>query len=161
MIYACLLASLCVFSIFLYLSLCRYDVAPEILARGSQHRTLVDLERCLLVHPQNNTPTNPQGADDSDDEWTSSVFNTYFELELDPCPPSVAEIYGTPEGGIVPVEEVQSPDCGGGDGEERWLAFEASCYSKSSFLDVALDWEDADARFERTEQETDALYTLL
>lgn len=68
-------------------------------------------------------------------------------MELDPCPISVADIYGTPEGGIVSSKEVQSDDCGADDG---WLAFEASCYSKSSFLDVALTWDDADARWEES-----------
>ncbi|CAM9971909.1 unnamed protein product, partial [Scytosiphon promiscuus] len=82
-------------------------------------------------------------------QWTSSVFSTFFELELDPCPAVVADIYGTPEGGVVSYEEVQSVDCDEDNGQDdggTWFAFEASCYAKSSFLDAASNWEDADAR---------------
>eukprot|EP00903_Cladosiphon_okamuranus_P014742 g13660.t1 len=74
-------------------------------------------------------------------EWSSSVFSKNFEVELDPCPSSVAENYGTPEGGIVSFEEVQSGDCGDG-----WFSFEASCYYKSSYLEAATTWQDADSR---------------
>lgn len=75
-------------------------------------------------------------------EWSSSVFSKFFEVELDPCPSSVAEIYGTPEGGIMPFDEVQSAVCG----DDGWFSFEASCYSKSSYLDAAETWQDADTR---------------
>lgn len=74
--------------------------------------------------------------------WSSSVFSHFFEVELDPCPASVAELYGTPEGGIVSFEEVQSAGCGG----DGWFSFESSCYSKSSYLGAAETWQDADAR---------------
>lgn len=74
------------------------------------------------------------------------MFSKFFEVELDPCPSSVAEVYGTPEGGIVSFEDVQSADCGNGDGDDMWFSLEDSCYSKSSYLDAAESWEDADVR---------------
>ncbi|CAN0332801.1 unnamed protein product, partial [Pylaiella littoralis] len=111
-------------------------------SRGGCWSSLVEEESgcqtCIVQHTIRSVTSTTD-----DDEWVSSVFNTYFEMELDPCPISVADIYGTPEGGIVSSKEVKSDDCGADDG---WLAFEASCYSKSSFLDVALTWDDADAR---------------
>lgn len=71
------------------------------------------------------------------------MFSKFFEVELDPCPLSISEIYGTPQGGIVSFEEVQSADCGD---DHVWFSFEASCYFKSSYVSAAETWEDADAR---------------
>lgn len=73
--------------------------------------------------------------------WASSLFSSFFELELDPCPDSVADLYGTPERGVVTLEETVSASCG------DWLEYEGSCYFKSSYLDVSINWEDADARW--------------
>ncbi|CAN0534559.1 unnamed protein product, partial [Ectocarpus sp. 12 AP-2014] len=84
-------------------------------------------------------------------QWNSSVFSKFFEMELDPCPESVSDSYGTPSGGVVSYQEVLSADCHDNDDDNDhsdsvWLAFENSCYAKSSYLDAAVNWEDADAR---------------
>lgn len=73
--------------------------------------------------------------------WSESLFNGLFGLELDACPDSVAEEYGTPEGRVVTYGEMSSAACG-----DYWLQFEDSCYFKSSYLDSSINWEDADAR---------------
>lgn len=75
--------------------------------------------------------------------WADSVFRALFDLELDACPDEVADLYGEVEGGVVTLDSLQSPSCG------VWLAYENSCYSKSSYLDVAISWNDATARLAR------------
>lgn len=76
-------------------------------------------------------------------QWSSSLFNNLFGLELDPCPADVADIYGTLEGeggGVVTREDLTSVSCG------DWLEYEGSCYFKSSFLEFSTSWEDASSR---------------
>ncbi|CAM9848416.1 unnamed protein product [Ectocarpus fasciculatus] len=101
-------------------------------------------QTCIVQADSNSTTATD---DPTASQWNSSVFSKFFEMELDACPESVSDLYGTPVGGVVSYQEVQSADCGDNDDDDSvWLAFENSCYYKSSYLDAAESWEDADAR---------------
>lgn len=82
---------------------------------------------------------DPAGSEST--QWDGSLFRELFEIELDPCPNEVADIYGVVEEGVITLENLQSPACG------DWLSYEDSCYTKSSYLDLATDWEHAIARY--------------
>ena len=85
------------------------------------------------------TPQDPAGAAS---QWSSSLFNSFFDSELDTCPEDIAGIYGDmeQEGGIVTLDDLTSNACG------DWLEYDSSCYFKSSFLESSTSWEDAGAR---------------
>lgn len=73
--------------------------------------------------------------------WDNSLFNARFGDELDACPELVRELYAvTLEEGIVTLDSLEASTCG------DWLAYEESCYFKSSYLDVSMDWADASGR---------------
>lgn len=94
----------------------------------------------VLSETPTTSPKGPEGAAASAPQWSSSLFSKHFELELDPCPEAVAELYGTPQGGIVTLDQMLSENC------DDWLEFEGSCYFKSSYLESSISWKDADSR---------------
>lgn len=87
-------------------------------------------------------PRTTQDLEDSaPQQWANSLFNTHFGEELDACPDLVRELYATTlEEGVVTLDSLGESTC------EDWLTYEESCYFKSSYLDVSVDWADADAR---------------
>ncbi|CAN0013007.1 unnamed protein product [Ectocarpus sp. 12 AP-2014] len=127
-------------------------------SRGGCWSTLIEeqsgCQTCIVQATSSSTTAtdDPPAA-----QWNSSVFSKFFEMELDPCPESVSDLYGTPPGGVVSYQGVLSADCHDNDhdnddndnndnNDSVWLAFENSCYAKSSYLDAAVNWDDADAR---------------
>ncbi|CAM9900538.1 unnamed protein product [Ectocarpus sp. 6 AP-2014] len=124
-------------------------------SRGGCWSTLVEEQSGCQTCIMQATSSSTTATDDPPaSQWNSSVFSKFFEMELDPCPESVSDFYGIPPGGVVSYQEVLSADCrhsdddndNNDDSDSVWLAFENSCYSKSSYLDAAVNWEDADAR---------------
>lgn len=71
--------------------------------------------------------------------WVYSLFATMFQDELDPCPEEVTQLYSATEESIVTLDSLRSPHCG------DWLSFGDSCYFKSTYLDLATSWDDAEA----------------
>lgn len=68
------------------------------------------------------------------------MFAEMFENELDSCPDEVAELYTATMDSMITLESVQSSGCG------DWLSYQDSCYFKSSYLDLATTWVDAETR---------------